>query len=89
MQANEVDDIQLEKYEIDVDVSSVIVSGEMIVTEFAGVFEYNPDHDIRGEKYRFSREALLKIKYGFMYSVSPENIDPYDFEITDADVEIA
>lgn len=84
--ANACDDIQLVNYRTDIDIESVIVSGDFLIDVYVDVYEYNANHHSPKDKYLFVNEERLKVTLGFIYSISPKEVFPFDFEITDVKI---
>lgn len=84
VQPYELDDFCLDDYEVNVDIDSIIVTGQCSTSNYVEAYQYNPVYDSSDEKFSFTGEVEVEVTLDFMFSISPEQKEPYDFDITGA-----
>lgn len=60
--------------------NKILVGGTLTVPAYVEVYEYNPNYDIRGDKYNYSDSESIEIEVEFSFAYSSKGI-PSDFEV--------
>lgn len=82
VQASEVVEFDVQDFEVEIDIDSLVVTGTCYSCTEVELFQYNPVHDTSDEKYTFLGDRVLSISTDFMFAISPDRDQPYDFDVT-------
>lgn len=74
---------------IQADLDCIIITGSVISNTTVEAYQYNPIHDEpEDEKFTFFCEAFIELEMEFIFSISPDKDEPYDFDITNINYHI-
>lgn len=82
VQPYDLDDFWIEDYEVDIDLDTVVVTGQCSTSNYVELYQYNPVHDNSDEKFSYSGEVEVQVTIDFMFYMAPDQDGPYDFDIT-------
>ncbi|MBL4680156.1 MAG: DUF4935 domain-containing protein [Pseudomonadales bacterium] len=89
IQPYELDDFWVEDYDSTIDIDCFVVTGECVMLGFVELYQYNPVHDSSDEKFSFAGEREVEVTLEFIFSLSPDEGEPYDFDITGHKIQIS
>ena len=88
VQPYELDDFYIDNFEVDIDLDAIIVTGQCVTSDYVEIYQYNPVHDSSDEKFSCAGDAEIEVIIDFMFYISPDEEEPYDFDITSTKVNI-
>ncbi|MFB3945541.1 PIN domain-containing protein [Aeromonas veronii bv. sobria] len=88
IQPYDVYDFEVEGIDIDIDIDAIVVTGQCITSDMVEIYQYNPIYDDSDEKFSFAGHTEVQVMVDFMYYISPDNEEAYDFDITGTKVKI-